>query len=169
MSATHEIDFGAAMERPPGIVRQALRLRRTQIGVVLFLSLAVVAFVGPFVAPYGSTEFVGKPNSRDIEGSLFGTDYFGQDVWSRFLFGGRSILILAVCATALGIVVGGSLGLIAAYQRGRIDEAIMRSFDIISGLNGQTHPIKHYSRPSMNGWRRTWWVPQVKVTLLVSI
>ena len=131
MSAAHEIDFGAAMERPPGIVRQALRLRRTQIGVVLFVSLAIVAFVGPFVAPFGSTEFVGKPNSRDIEGSLFGTDYFGQDVWSRFLFGGRSILILAVCATALGIIVGGSLGLIAAYQRGRIDEAIMRSFDII--------------------------------------
>lgn len=131
MSAIHEIDFGAAMERPPGIVRQALRLRRTQIGVVLFVSLAIVAFVGPFVAPFGSTEFVGKPNSRDIEGSLFGTDYFGQDVWSRFLFGGRSILILAVCATALGIIVGGSLGLIAAYQRGRIDEAIMRSFDII--------------------------------------
>lgn len=131
MSTTHEIDFGAAMERPPGIVRQALRLRRTQIGVVLFVSLAIVAFLGPFVAPFGSTEFVGRPNSRDIEGSLFGTDYFGQDVWSRFLFGGRSILILAVCATALGIVVGGSLGLIAAYQRGRIDEAIMRSFDII--------------------------------------
>ena len=131
MSVSHEIDFAAAMERPPGIVRQALKLRRTQIGVVLFLTLALVAFFGPFFAPYGSTEFVGKPNSRNIEGSLFGTDYFGQDIWSRFLFGGRSILILAVCATALGIIVGGSLGLIAAYQRGRIDEAIMRSFDII--------------------------------------
>jgi peptide/nickel transport system permease protein len=119
------------MERPPGIVRQALRLRRTQIGVGLFVTLAMVSLIGPFVAPYGSTQFVGKPNSRKFEGTLFGTDYFGQDVWSRFLFGGRTILILAVCATALGILVGGSLGLIAAYQRGRIDEAIMRSFDVI--------------------------------------
>lgn len=131
MSAGHEIDFATAMERPPGIVRQALRLRRTQIGVGLFVTLAMVSLIGPFVAPYGSTQFVGKPNSRKFEGTLFGTDYFGQDVWSRFLFGGRTILILAVCATALGILVGGSLGLIAAYQRGRIDEAIMRSFDVI--------------------------------------
>jgi len=131
VSAGHEIDFATAMERPPGIVRQALRLRRTQIGVGLFVTLAMVSLIGPFVAPYGSTQFVGKPNSRKFEGTLFGTDYFGQDVWSRFLFGGRTILILAVCATALGILVGGSLGLIAAYQRGRIDEAIMRSFDVI--------------------------------------
>ena len=131
MSAGHEIDFATAIERPPGIVRQALRLRRTQIGVGLFVTLALVSLLGPLAAPYGSTQFVGKPNSRNYENTLFGTDYFGQDVWSRFLFGGRTILILAVCATALGIVVGGSLGLIAAYQRGRIDEAIMRSFDVI--------------------------------------
>ena len=125
------VDSTAALERPPSIVRQAWKLGRTKLGVVLFLGLGAIALIGPFVAPYGSTEFIGKPNSTDIEGSVFGTDYFGQDILSRFLFGGRTILILAICATALGIIVGGTLGLIAAYQRGKVDEAIMRTLDIV--------------------------------------
>lgn len=124
-------DAAAALERPPSIARQAWKLQRTKVGVALFFGLATIAIIGPFLAPYGSTEFIGKPNSTDIEGSVFGTDYFGQDILSRFLFGGRTILVLAVCATALGIVVGGTLGLVAAYQRGRIDEAIMRSLDVV--------------------------------------
>lgn len=128
---SEKIDASAALERPPGIIRQALKLRRTKVGVTLFVGLAAVALIGPFVAPFGSTEFIGRPNSTDIDGSFFGTDYFGQDILSRFLFGGRTILLLAICATALGIVVGGTLGLVAAYQRGRVDELIMRTLDVI--------------------------------------
>ena len=41
----------------------------------------------------------GIPNKAKVDGLLFGTDKLGQDVWSRFLLGGRSILIFAVVAT----------------------------------------------------------------------
>ena len=122
---------GAAIERRPGIIRLAMRLRRTQIGVGLAGFLVLVALLGPFVAPYGSTEFVEMPNTRDAPGTVLGTDYFGQDVLSRFLFGGRSILLLAASATAIGLVLGASLGLLAAYNRGRLDEWIMRVLDVI--------------------------------------
>jgi peptide/nickel transport system permease protein len=118
-------------EQPPGLIRQAMKLRRTQIGVTLSLLLIAVALIGPFVAPFGSTEYVDMPNTLDIPGTLLGTDYFGQDVLSRFLFGGRTILILAVIATSIGITLGTTLGLSAAYLRGRYDEIIMRSLDVI--------------------------------------
>lgn len=121
----------ATIERRPGIIRLALRLRRTRIGVGLAGLLVLVALVGPFVAPFGSTEFVDMPNTRDVPGTVFGTDYFGQDVLSRFLFGGRSILLLAASATAIGLVLGATLGLIAAYNRGRLDEWIMRVLDVV--------------------------------------
>jgi len=118
-------------EQPPGLIRQAMKLRRTQIGVTLSLLLIAVALIGPFVAPIGSTEYVDMPNTLSVPGTLLGTDYFGQDVLSRFLFGGRTILILAVIATTIGITLGTTLGLTAAYLRGRYDEIIMRALDVI--------------------------------------
>ena len=118
-------------EQPPGLIRQAMKLRRTQIGVTLSLLLISVALIGPFVAPFGSTEYVDMPNTLSVPGTLLGTDYFGQDVLSRFLFGGRTILILAVIATSIGITLGTTLGLSAAYLRGRYDEIIMRALDVI--------------------------------------
>ena len=118
-------------EQPPGLIRQAMKLRRTQIGVTLSLLLIAVALVGPFVAPFGSTEYVEMPNTLNVPGTLLGTDYFGQDVLSRFLFGGRTILILAIIATSIGITLGTTLGLSAAYLRGRYDEIIMRALDVI--------------------------------------
>jgi peptide/nickel transport system permease protein len=118
-------------ERPPGLIRQAMKLRRTQIGVVLSLLLIGIALIGPFVAPFGSTEYVEMPNTLDVPGTLLGTDYFGQDVLSRFLFGGRTILVLATIATAIGITLGTTLGLTAAYLRGRFDEIIMRALDVV--------------------------------------
>ena len=118
-------------EQPPGLIRQAMKLRRTQIGVTLSLLLIAVALIGPFVAPFGSTEYVDLPNTLSVPGTLLGTDYFGQDVLSRFLFGGRTILILAVIATSIGITLGTTLGLTAAYLRGRYDEIIMRALDVI--------------------------------------
>ena len=118
-------------EQPPGLIRQAMKLRRTQIGVTLSLLLIAVALIGPFVAPFGSTEYVEMPNTLNVPGTLLGTDYFGQDVLSRFLFGGRTILILAIIATSIGITLGTTLGLSAAYLRGRYDEIIMRALDVI--------------------------------------
>ena len=95
-----------------------------------------IAVIGPWVAPHGATEFVGPPNTRDVEGLLFGTDSLGQDVWSRFLLGGRTILVLAVAATAIGLAVGIVIGLVAAYNRGRLDNVLMRAVDVLLAFPG---------------------------------
>ena len=119
-----------AATKPAGVFVQALRLARTRIGLLISVLLVAVALFGPLVAPFGSTEYVETPNLRHVKGTLLGTDYFGQDVVSRFLFGGRPILFLAVCATVLGVGLGSLFGMAAAYFRGRIDEAMMRTLDI---------------------------------------
>jgi peptide/nickel transport system permease protein len=115
---------------PRGLWRSALGLWRTRVGLFLLGALVVLAIVGPWIAPYGEAEFVGSPSTRSVEGTVFGTDYFGQDVLSRFLHGGRSILVLSVLSTALALVLGVSIGLIAAYSRGLVDNVLMRLMDI---------------------------------------
>jgi peptide/nickel transport system permease protein len=117
--------------RGGGLARAALRLWRTRIGVLLTLVLVVAAVFGPSLAPHGPADFVGRPFASPGGKALFGTDQLGQDVWSRFLYGGRSILVLAVLSTILGVGLGVIVGLSAAYARNVLDDLLMRTMDII--------------------------------------
>jgi peptide/nickel transport system permease protein len=117
--------------RSTTLLSRSLRLWRTRIGLLFVLILALVAVVGPLIAPYKSDEFIARPFSAPSGDALFGTDYLGQDVWSRFLNGGLSILVMAVVSTAIGLVVGVAIGLIAAYARNALDDVLMRAMDVI--------------------------------------
>jgi peptide/nickel transport system permease protein len=126
----------AAEVAPPSVrgtslLRRALRLWRTRIGVVLVGALVLLAIVGPYVAPYGPSTPVGAPNSTPSGTAVLGTDYLGQDVLSRLLYGGGSILAMAVIATALGLIAGVAIGLVAAYSRNALDDILMRGMDVI--------------------------------------
>lgn len=127
---------GLASAPPPGIrasslIRRASRLWRTRLGLILVGALVLLAIIGPYVAPYGPSTPVGAPNSGPGGKALLGTDYLGQDVLSRLLYGGRSILVMAVIATAIGLIAGVAIGLIAAYSRNVLDDVLMRGMDVI--------------------------------------
>ena len=114
-----------------GQVRGALRLWRTRIGLALVTMLVLVALFGSVVAPHSPTAFVGAPNVAPSATARLGTDALGQDVLSRFLHGGTRILGLGVASTALGLVLGVAVGLIAAYSRNFLDDVLMRVMDVI--------------------------------------
>jgi peptide/nickel transport system permease protein len=120
--------------RAAGLLRRSLRLWRTRIGVALVGIIVLLAIVGPYIAPYGPSTPVGVPNSNPGGKAVLGTDYLGQDVLSRLLYGGRSILVMAVLATALGLVAGTAIGLAAAYSRNALDDTLMRGMDVIMAL-----------------------------------
>jgi peptide/nickel transport system permease protein len=113
------------------LLRRSLRQLRTKIGLTLVLLLAGVAVVGPLFAPDAPAAFAGAPYAHPSSHALLGTDNLGRDVLSRFLWGGRSILGLSVAATAIGLFLGVSIGLIAAYSRGPVDDVLMRGMDVI--------------------------------------
>jgi peptide/nickel transport system permease protein len=114
------------------LLRRTLRLWRTRIGLVFVLILLFLAIAGPWIAPHSPDQFIAIPNSPPgTGGALFGTDYLGQDVWSRFLYGGRAILLMAIISTAIGLVVGVVIGLVAAYARNAWDDVLMRAMDVI--------------------------------------
>lgn len=131
-AVTPEPDAVTVRAPAGALFRVALRLWRTRIGLTLVVLLVLVAAVGPFFARYSPTTFVGlPPNSAPGGKALFGTDHIGQDVWSRFLWGGREILISAVLATIIGLVLGAAVGLTAAYSRNVLDDILMRAMDVI--------------------------------------
>jgi peptide/nickel transport system permease protein len=117
--------------RGSNLIRRSLRLWRTRIGCVFVGILVLIAVFGPLIAPHAPDEFIARPFSPPGNGALFGTDYLGQDVWSRFLGGGLTILVLAIVSTGIGLVVGVAIGLVAAYSRNWLDDVLMRAMDVI--------------------------------------
>ncbi|MFE4622714.1 ABC transporter permease [Streptomyces mirabilis] len=120
----------AAVARRPRL-RGALASGRTWVGILLTALVTGVAFLGPLLAPHGENDIVGAPYSDSAPDALLGTDYLGQDVWSRLLAGGTWVVVTAVLATLLGMVLGVAAGLAAGYARGWVDEVIMRVCDVV--------------------------------------
>src|SRR5215472_10129491 len=112
-------------------MRRSLRLWRTRIGLILVGALVLLAIIGPFVAPHGQSAFIGPPFSNPSGKAPLGTDHIGQDVLSRLLNGGGSILLTAIIATAAGLIAGTVIGMAAAYARNALDDVLMRGMDVI--------------------------------------
>jgi len=125
----------AIMTRPygsqdDGLWRRVRRNRRILIGFLCSAPIVLLAFIGPMLAPFSPTEFIGPPFSRQLPGTLFGTDDLGRDLLSRFLSGGRDLVFLSFVGTVVGVLPGAVIGVVAAYLGGWPDEFISRAADV---------------------------------------
>lgn len=132
MSETISLAAPAQLDQPAGLIRRAWAFPQAKIGTVLTLVVVLLAVLGPLVAEvltgYAPDDFAGKPFKLV---GIAGTDNIGRDVLSRFLAGGLTLLFYAVLATALGVLLGAALGMLAAYTGGRLDAVIMRGGDVL--------------------------------------
>jgi peptide/nickel transport system permease protein len=103
-------------------------------GAVLVLHI-LVAVTGPLWAPYSPTQsLVGPPLAPPSAEYLFGTDNLGRDVFSRVVYGERTVLALTLSATGLAVILGATLGIIMGYMRGWLDEIVMRIVDMLISI-----------------------------------
>ncbi|WP_291298305.1 ABC transporter permease [Elioraea sp.] len=101
-------------------------------GGIVVGAIALLAIIGPWIAPYDPDAFSVRVRLQPPSAAhWFGTDEFGRDVFSRVLAGAHYSLGMGFGATALSLVLGIPLGLIAAFDRGWLSEAIMRAVDVL--------------------------------------
>jgi peptide/nickel transport system permease protein len=93
--------------------------------------VAAIAVAGPLAAPHSPDALLTVTYAGPSGRFPIGSDFLGRDVLSRVLHGGGGLLLMAVAATALGVLAGSAAGISAAYLRGRPDGLIMRSVDVI--------------------------------------
>jgi peptide/nickel transport system permease protein len=121
--------------RPPRkrTILGAIRRQRLALtGLLLIFFFAIVAVIGPSVAPHGETEQFTKERLMSPSWEYpFGTDEFGRDVFSRLLYGARVSFQVGIIAVGIAGTSGLLMGLAAGYLRGWTDNIITLLMDII--------------------------------------
>jgi len=108
-----------------------MRTAEGRIGLGLAVFMLLLISVGRLAAPFSPTAInVGPPIAGPSMAHLLGTDDLGRDVLSRFLYGGDTVLLVPLAAVTLALVIGGFLGLLAAYRGGWVDRLVARVFDV---------------------------------------
>ena len=100
--------------------------------ILLFIAIAVLA---PLIAPYGATEVDPSAVLESPSWShLFGTGTFGEDIFSRVLYGARYDLAIGFGAVLIGLVIGCAIGAAAGFFADPADEILMRIMDMIAAF-----------------------------------
>lgn len=116
-------------------LRLILKNPLTMIGLAIIIVLSFIALFAPQIAPYpdqgrGASDLSSRLLPPTF-GHLFGTDNLGRDICSRIIFGARVSLKAALIVVLIVVAIGMPLGVVAGYYGGKIDEAIMRTADMI--------------------------------------
>jgi len=109
-----------------------LRQRSAMAGLVILAIYVAAAVFAPWLATH-------DPTAQDLMAALqgpsaahwLGTDSYGQDLYSRLLYGAQLALIIGFASVALGLFVGVAVGLAAGLMGGRTEWVLMR---IVDGL-----------------------------------
>src|ERR1700690_4651739 len=100
------------------------------IGWMLFVfAVAILAPVLPLPSPT-DMDMLERRAPVSVE-HWFGTDGLGRDELARLIFGARISLTVGLCAPVIGVLIGGALGILAGYFRGRLESLIVGSMDVL--------------------------------------
>lgn len=120
-------------ERLRRLARAVRHNTKAVVGLGIILGLVVLAVASPMLV---SEEAANQMNVQDRFASPsaehpFGTDNFGRDVLSRTLLGVRISLYVGLVSVAIASAVGVPLGGLAGYAGGAVDDAVMRTMDVL--------------------------------------
>ena len=122
----------ATVVAAPSAWKRATRSGGLVIGLVLAVTMVLIAIAAPWIAPY-------DPNEQNVLMKLeppsaehwFGTDAFGRDVLSRVIFGARISLFVGAFATLAGVLIGTIIGVVSGYLGGTVDRLISAATDVL--------------------------------------
>lgn len=121
------------------ILRRFLKHKPAVLGSLIMLVLMTLIVTAPLIAPYSPTTSyytpgvdrnLYKPRQAPSQLHLLGTDEQGRDLFTRLLYGGQISLSVGLLAMGIAIVIGTTIGLVAGYYGGWLDNVLMRLTDV---------------------------------------
>jgi peptide/nickel transport system permease protein len=129
--ATLELGIDQAVAVGP--VRRTRRLGPLFWTAIVWIVLVFAASALAGVLPLPSPTDMDMLERRAAPSVLhwLGTDSLGRDELARLIFGARISLTVGLCAPVIGVVIGGALGMLAGYFRGRFESLVVGSMDVL--------------------------------------
>lgn len=107
----------------------------TLLGLSIIGVIILMAIFAPLLAPYDPLATnPAKALAPPSQEHLMGTDEFGEDIWSRVLWGARIDLAIAFGAVGIALIIGCALGALAGFFGGWGDEVTMRAMDVLQAF-----------------------------------
>lgn len=117
---------------------------KATVAAVVCAVLVLTALIGPYLAPQDPYDLMQisivdaklAPGAESMSGGTYwlGTDGQGRDMLSAMIYGLRTSLFVGVSSGLFALLLGTSLGLVAAYAGGFVDALVMRVVDLMLGL-----------------------------------
>jgi peptide/nickel transport system permease protein len=129
--AVLEIDGDTALVSP---VRQQRRVGALFVCAVAWIAVIGLAAIFADLLPIASPtdmDLLAKRAAPGAPAHLLGTDHLGRDELSRLIYGGRVSLIVGLLAPVIGVAIGGCLGMVAGYFRGRFETLAVGGVDVL--------------------------------------
>ncbi|MFQ5455350.1 MAG: ABC transporter permease [Nitrospirota bacterium] len=106
-------------------------------GAVILIILVIVAIAAPILSPYNPfQQNITQGLSRPSNDHILGQDRLGRDILSRIIYGSRISLSVGISVVGISLIVGITIGALAGFYGGLIDEIFMRIADILLAFPG---------------------------------
>ena len=117
------------------VLKQMSKNKLAMLGLIILLAELVVVLLAPVIAPYeyAYMDVMAMQQGPSVA-HWFGTDELGRDIFSRVLYGGRYSITMGLFAVMISQAMGMTLGAIAGYFGGQVDNVMMRTLDIVQSL-----------------------------------
>ena len=113
-------------------VRRFFRHRLAVFGLVVLLTLVLLAVFAPLLSRYSPTDInlraMRQPPSAE---HWLGTDGTGRDILARILYAGRISLSVGLVAVSISMIIGCIIGSVAGFLGGKTDMLLMRLTDMV--------------------------------------
>lgn len=137
MAKTAEVTPRKARSQAAEVWHQFKKNKGAMLGSAIVLVIVFVALFADFMLDY-DTQVIGQNVAERLQwpssAHWFGTDELGRDIFCRILYGTRFSCSVGLVAVSIGLILGVTLGAVAGYFGGGLEEVIMRSTDILSAV-----------------------------------
>jgi len=115
----------------PPIIKDLFKIKKFTISMILILSTLAFGYLGPYIYPINPNRMTFYPESPPSPTNPLGTDSYGRDMLAQIIHGIKSSFEIGATAAIISLAIGVTIGAIAGFKGGLVDEILMLITNVI--------------------------------------